>query len=205
MGECDTLKVQIVHFKRQIEKQQNDILLRDEHYEKMSGQYDILERQYQILKKEYKILEKTKSIDPASDDEQQSSSSLFKKKKKKKKNKKNKGNNGGILEWLDDESDDDDITKFEKKSIKTWLKQRHGDWDKSPNHNNHWLILPEDKLAGKDKDIEDLNNTIKTLKLSLDSKNKEIGSYKQQIDEYKKSMSKNKDDYLLKKLDSKHV
>ena len=198
LKEIDQLKLQITHLNKQAQKLQDDVLLRDEHYERMSGQYDVLEREYQLLKKEYKILEKTKSMDPSESDSKSNdnNSAIFKKYKRQKKKK------DGILPWLEDESDDDEITTAEKKSIRTWLRQRHGDWDKSPNHNNHWLVLPQDKLAGKEKDIEDLQQTVKTLKQELDSRNKQIGTYKQQIDDLKSRV--NGEDYLLKKLENKN-
>ena len=183
VAECDSLKLQIRHLKAQSDKTQEDIDLRDEHYERISGQYDSLERQYQILKKEYKALEKTKTVDAsthsASSDDHKEDGGGTSGTTKRKQKRRNKAQ--GPLPWLEDESDDDEVTVAEKKSIRKWLSQRHGEMDNSPNHNAHWLILPEDRLAGKDQDIEDLNATIKALKQDLDAKGRDIGRYKQQI------------------------
>merc|ERR1712154_225933 len=103
----------------EINKAKDDILLRDEHYEKMSGSYDRLEREYQILKKQYVDLEKSKNIT----NDNTNNTNNYDTKKRRKKRKKN-------ASWSDEESDNDDITKSEKKAIKKWIKLRHESIDK---------------------------------------------------------------------------
>lgn len=58
--EKDEQSLQVPRLKQQTSKDQEDLQLRYDGYERVSGQYDVLERQYQLLKKEYKALEKSK-------------------------------------------------------------------------------------------------------------------------------------------------
>merc|ERR1711920_246534 len=155
-----------------------------EKWEELSGRYEKLMQQYLILKKEYKELEQQKFVGSASSNDD--GSKLKKKRKKKKRQASNVP-----LEWIEEESDDDQVTKAEKKAIKKWFAKRHGNKDAMNSEINHWLILPEDKLLAKDQDIDDLNDTLKTLKSEMDIKNKQIGQYKAEINKLRKEKSSN--------------
>merc|ERR1712228_506159 len=186
--EKETLKLQIVHLKQQSDKIQSDNDLRYEKWEELSGRYEKLMQQYLILKKEYKELEQSKMIGSTSQNGSNDGKVLskFKKKRKKKKNDKNVP-----LEWIEEDSDDDAVAKAEKKAIKKWFAKRHGNKDAMNAEINHWLILSEDQLLAKDQDIEDLNDTLKTLKQELDAKNKQIGQYKAEIAKMSKENNQN--------------